>query len=124
MGRRAALLLSASKGEEITEMYTASPKNIAAWSLGAVLSFVTADALAGAQCQANQDGNTWNLVCSADESGEEGDEFQCDYTLSVATDQSSEPDVIEATGSVGRGESGIIIWSAIQDGGANITSVG
>jgi hypothetical protein len=104
-------------------MNTATPKNIAAWSLGVVLSFATADALAGAQCQANQDGNTWNLVCAADESGEAGDEFQCDYTLSVATDQSTEPDVIEATGSVGRGESGIIIWSAIQDGGANITSV-
>jgi hypothetical protein len=90
----------------------------AAASLGATCAF------AGAQCQPQQDGNTWNLVCAADDSGEAGDEFQCDYMLTVATDQSSEPDVIEATGSVSRGQSGAIIWSAIQDGGADITSVG
>jgi len=89
--------------------------------LAGVASLFATDAFAGAQCQVTQDGNTWNLMCAADESGEAGDEFQCDYMLSVTNDQ-GENDVLEATGSVSRGQSGIYIWSAIQDGGYDIVS--
>jgi len=78
-------------------------------------------AFAGAQCELSQDGNTWNLVCQADDSGMAGDEFQCDYMLAVTNDQ-NESDVVEATGSVSRNQSGAIIWSAIQDGGYDIVS--
>ena len=78
-------------------------------------------AFADAQCQLSQDGNTWNLVCQDDDSGMAGDEFQCDYMLAVTNDQ-NEADVVEATGSVSRDQNGIIIWSAIQDGGYNIVS--
>ncbi len=77
--------------------------------------------LADAQCEGPyQDGNTWNLICGAD-AGDEGDDFQCDYVISVTNDQ-GESDTLEATGSVSPGDSGVNIWSAVQSGGGNIVS--
>jgi invasion protein IalB len=96
-------------------------KRVWALLLAATASVCATNALAGAQCQLSQDGNTWNLVCQADDSGMAGDEFQCDYMIAVTNDQ-NESDVVEATGSVSRDQSGTIIWSAIQDGGYNIVS--
>jgi hypothetical protein len=92
--------------------------------LGVLLGIV-ATALAGAACAdvqcfgPSQDGNTWNLACSA--SGEGDDDYQCDYFLSV-TNSDGFTDQIEATGSVSKGDSGVLIWSAIQHDGSDIVS--
>ena len=96
-------------------------KTTSAILLAAAASLCATSAFAGAQCQLSQDGNTWNLLCQAGEGGMPGDEYQCDYMIALTNDQ-NESDVVEATGSVSRDQGGIIIWSAIQDGGYNITS--
>ena len=72
-------------------------------------------ASAGAQCETSLDGNTWNLVCSADGGGNSEDDYQCDYFISLSFSQ-GEPDQQEATGSVTPGQSGVIIWSADVNG--------
>ncbi|MCC7517169.1 MAG: hypothetical protein IT470_07515 [Pseudomonadales bacterium] len=81
-------------------------------------------ALADASCgNLEQDGNTWNLSCSADDSGSEERNYQCDYVLSV-TGADGTTQQVNAQGSVGRSGEGVIIWSAIQtDGGVDITTV-
>lgn len=77
-------------------------------------------AFAGAQCEGPQrEGNTWNLNCSADGSGDSN--YQCDYFFALTTADGMNYDV-EASGSVAPGDSGIIIWSAIQYENADITS--
>jgi len=96
-------------------------KTIRALLVAVAASVGATSAFAGAQCQLSQEGNTWNLVCQADDSGMAGDEFQCDYMLAVTNNQ-NESDVVEATGSVSRDQGGMIIWSAIQDGGYDIVS--
>ncbi|MBX9913362.1 MAG: hypothetical protein K2Y25_05645 [Pseudomonadaceae bacterium] len=75
---------------------------------------------AAAQCEGpQQDGNTWNLICAADGSGES--EYQCDYFLALTNAQGLS-ETVEATGSVSPGQSGVIIWSAIQNQNADITA--
>ncbi len=77
-------------------------------------------AVAAAQCEGPQKlGNTWNLMCSADGSGESN--YQCDYFLSLHTADGLNYQV-EATGSVAPGDTGTIIWSAIQYENADIVS--
>ncbi|HSC76832.1 MAG TPA: hypothetical protein VLB90_11415 [Pseudomonadales bacterium] len=78
--------------------------------------------LAKASCSGpSKDGNTWNLVCAADTSGDAQTEYQCDYILSV-TNANGETNQKEATGSVGSGLSGVVLWSNIQSDGSDITS--
>lgn len=82
-------------------------------------------ALADASCSApTQDGNTWNLVCAADNEGDAETEYQCDYILSVTNDSGITAQA-EANGSVGKGLSGIIIWSneRYQDGDITAASI-
>lgn len=77
-------------------------------------------AFAAAQCEGPQQlGNTWNLSCSADGSGESN--YQCDYFIDLNTADGLSYQV-EATGSVAPGDSGTIIWSAIQYENADIVS--
>lgn len=77
-------------------------------------------ALAAAACEGPvKVGNTWNLVCTAD--GEGDAYYQCDYELSL-TDAQGNSATVEAEGSVGQGQRGIIIWSAIQHEGSEITA--
>lgn len=79
-------------------------------------------ALADASCTGpTQDGNTWNLVCSADNSGSDERDYQCSYILSV-TNADGVTNEVTAQGSVGHGVSGAIIWSNVQSDGSNITS--
>jgi hypothetical protein len=79
-------------------------------------------ALADASCRGPaKDGNTWNLICSADNSGDAQTEYQCDYILSV-TNADGETTQMEATGSVGQGLSGVVLWSNVQSDGSDITS--
>jgi hypothetical protein len=80
-------------------------------------------ALADAQCQGPvKDGNTWNLVCSADPSdGSDDSDYQCDYELSLTNAQGLTRSV-EASGSVSPPQSGVILWSAIQSDNADIVS--
>ncbi|WP_371365059.1 hypothetical protein ACA097_18230 [Pseudomonas sp. QL9] len=95
------------------------PYVIATLILGAWVSA----ALADGQCQGPvKDGNTWNLVCSADESdGSDDSDYQCDYVLSLTNAQGLSRNV-EVSGSVSPGQSGAIIWSAIQSENADIVS--
>lgn len=93
--------------------------------LTAILATAVAPAaIADAECQGPMlDGNTWNLVCSADP-GDDEDDYQCDYSISLAYDE-GDPDRQEATGSVSPGQSGVIIWSMDvngEGGGARIVS--
>jgi len=88
-------------------------------TLFVIASLVATGAWADAQCQVDRNGNTWNLVCAADGSGET--DYECDYFVSLTNSQGLTDDV-EATGTVGASQSGVIIWSAIQDGGADIVS--
>ncbi|MDT4870139.1 hypothetical protein FQZ97_1052020 [compost metagenome] len=75
-------------------------------------------ALAAAECVGpTRLGNTWNLVCAADDAGD--DYYQCDYVLSVTNAQGLSS-TVDASGSVRQGQSGVIIWSAIQHDGAEI----
>lgn len=77
-------------------------------------------ASAAAQCEGpTQEGNTWNMTCAADGSGDS--DYQCEYFLSLTNAQGLSESV-EATGSVGQGQSGVIIWSAIQSQNADITA--
>jgi hypothetical protein len=86
-----------------------------------VSSTFAAAVFADARCEGpSHDGNTWNLICSAD-AGDDEDEFQCDYMISVTDDQ-GENDVVEATGSVSPGDSGVIIWSAADDAAGGVAS--
>ena len=93
-------------------------------TLMGILSTVFAlSATAGAQCQGPiLDGNTWNLICSAD-AGDGEDDYQCDYFISLSYAE-GDPDQQEATGSVSPGQSGVIIWSVDVngEGGAAIQS--
>jgi invasion protein IalB len=83
-------------------------------------SFWGSFASAGAQCEGPiEEGNTWNLTCAADGSGDS--EYQCSYFLSLTNAQGLR-ETIEASGSVGQGQSGVIIWSGIQSEGADIVS--
>ncbi len=79
-------------------------------------------AFADAQCEGPfLDGNTWNLICSAD-AGDNEDDYQCAYSIALnyANDES---DQTEASGSVSPGQSGVIIWSSAVNGdGDSITS--
>ena len=64
----------------------------------AVLSSLFAlTALADAQCETSLDGNTWNLACSADGGGDNEDDYQCDYVVSLSYSQ-GDADQQEATG--------------------------
>lgn len=78
--------------------------------------------LADASCTGpTQDGNTWNLICSADTSGSDERDYQCSYVLSV-TNADGVTNEVTAQGSVGNGVTGAIIWSAVQSDGSDITS--
>ncbi len=78
------------------------------------------NAFAVVQCEGPQkEGNTWNLNCSADGTGDT--DYQCDYFFALTTADGMNYEV-EATGSVAPGDSGTIIWSAIQHENADITS--
>ena len=80
-------------------------------------------ALADASCSApSEDGNTWNLVCAADNEGDAQTEYQCDYILSVTNDDGITAQA-EASGSVGKGLDGVIIWSNARYQNADITAV-
>ena len=80
-------------------------------------------ALADASCsEPSEDGNTWNLICAADNEGDAQTEYQCNYTLSV-TNAGGITAQAEASGSVGQGLSGVIIWSNVQYQNADITAV-
>ena len=77
-----------------------------------------ASALADAACEGpRKDGNTWDLVCAADNEGDDQTEYQCDYVLSITNDGGVTAEAA-ASGSVGKGLEGVIIWSKIryQDG--------
>lgn len=77
-------------------------------------------AFAAAGCEGpSKLGNTWNLVCASDDAGD--DYYQCDYVLSLTNAQGLSS-TVNASGSVRQGQSGVIIWSAIQHDGAEITS--
>ncbi|MBK8675912.1 MAG: hypothetical protein IPN27_05825 [Cellvibrionales bacterium] len=79
-------------------------------------------ALADANCGAlKQDGNTWNLYCSADNSGSAELDYQCSYILSV-TNADGQTDELTVQGSVGNGVEDAIIWSGIQNDGSDITA--
>ena len=85
-----------------------------------MVAFWGSFANAGAQCEGPiKEGNTWNLTCAADGSGDS--EYQCSYFLSLTNAQGLS-ETIEASGSVGQGQSGVIIWSGIQSEGADIVS--
>jgi hypothetical protein len=78
-------------------------------------------AFAAAECVGpTKLGNTWNLVCASDDDAGD-DYYQCDYVLSLTNAQGLSS-TVEASGSVRQGQSGVIIWSAIQHDGAEITS--
>ncbi len=80
-------------------------------------------ALADASCSPpSEDGNTWNLICAADNEGDSTTEYQCDYILSVTNDGGITAQA-EANGSVGKGLSGVIIWSNERYQNADITAV-
>jgi hypothetical protein len=80
-------------------------------------------ALADASCSdPSEDGNTWNLICAADNEGDSTTEYQCDYILSV-TNAGGITAQAEASGSVGKGLSGVIIWSNVRYQNADITAV-
>lgn len=66
-----------------------------------------------------KDGNTWNLVCADDGNGD--DEYQCNYTISV-TNADGLQGQSDASGSVAKGQSGIIIWSDEEYESSNIVS--
>ena len=79
-------------------------------------------AFAAAQCEGpTLEGNTWNLICSADAGGDSGNDYQCDYFVSLAHSE-GDPDQEEATGSVTPGASGVIIWSAAVNDEDDIVS--
>ena len=78
--------------------------------------------LADASCSGpSKDGNTWNLICAADNSGDAQTEYQCNYTLSI-TNADGKTGQAEASGSVGTGLSGVMLWSNIQFEGSDIVS--
>lgn len=80
-------------------------------------------ALADASCsEPSEDGNTWNLICAADNEGDSVTEYQCDYVLSV-TNADGITAQAEASGSVGKGLDGVIIWSNVRYQNADITAV-
>ena len=83
-----------------------------------------ASALASATCSGPmQDGNTWNLVCS-DLSAPDTDTAavsQCSYSVSI-TNKNGQENTVSASGTVEQGQSGVVIWSAIQFGGSDIVS--
>lgn len=91
--------------------------------LAAVASILCGSAaLADATCEGPiQEGNTWNLVCAADDQGDAETEYQCDYVLSVTNEAGLEGQT-NASGSVGKGLSGVIIWSNIQFENGDIAS--
>ena len=71
---------------------------------------------AAAQCEGpTSDGNVWNLVCAADDSREAGDDYQCDYIVSVSTADGMTEEQ-EATGSLSPGQSSVVIWSTADYG--------
>lgn len=79
-------------------------------------SMFTPTASAAAQCEGpTSDGNIWNLICGADESDEAGDDYQCDYVISVSTADGMTEEQ-EATGSVSPGQSNVVIWSTADYG--------
>lgn len=83
-------------------------------------SFWSLSAAADAYCEGPiQQGNTWNLICAADGSGDT--EYQCDYSFTL-TNAEGLSDTTEATGSVSAGQSGVILWSGIQSNGADIVA--
>lgn len=89
----------------------------------AILSALTFVALADGRCQGPvKDGNTWSLVCSADTAdGSDDSDYQCDYELSL-TNADGLTRTVEASGSVSPGQSGVILWSAIQSENADIVA--
>jgi hypothetical protein len=81
-----------------------------------VSSMFSVAASAAAQCEGPiRDGNTWNLICAADDTHESEDDYQCDYFISLTYSQGI-PDQQEATGSVSPGQSGVVIWSSAVHG--------
>ena len=73
-------------------------------------------ASAAAQCEGpTSDGRIWNLICAADESNEAGDDYQCDYVISVSTADGMTEEQ-EAAGSVSPGQSNVVIWSTADYG--------
>ena len=95
-----------------------APKMIklAATLVAIASSTFVAGAFADAKCEGPvQDGDIWNLVCSADDAHEDEDVYQCDYFVSV-TDSDGLVDQEEATGSVAPGQNGAVIWSSAVHG--------
>ena len=89
--------------------------------LVAIVSVLWASsALAAAECEGpTEAGNTWNLVCSDDGTGDAG--YQCEYTISIATEDGF-TDTVDASGTVDSGVQGAVIWSDISHKGSNIVS--
>jgi hypothetical protein len=86
-------------------------------------SMFSVAATAAAHCEGPiLDGNTWNLVCAADDTDDTDDDYQCDYFISLSDSQGS-AEQQEATGSLSPGQSGVVIWSSAVDGeGTDIVS--
>lgn len=85
------------------------------WVMLIASTLYSLTAFAAAQCEGpSLDGNTWNLTCSAD-AGDSGDDYQCDYMIALSFAE-GDSEIEEATGSVAPGQSGIIIWSAVNNG--------
>lgn len=76
--------------------------------------------LADVQCNGpTKDGNTWNLICSEDGSGDS--DYSCEYHIAL-TNTEGETGTVTASGTVGQKQTNIIIWSGIQHSGADIAS--
>jgi hypothetical protein len=91
--------------------------NVCAALVAIASTLCAAAAWAAAQCEGpTSDGTVWNLVCAADPSQEAGDDYQCDYIISVSTADGMTEEQ-EATGSLSPGQSSIVIWSTADYGG-------
>lgn len=85
-----------------------------------LLAVASAGAVADVTCTGpQQNGNTWQLVCAEDGSGDA--DFQCNYQISV-TNKDGQTDVVEASGTVGKGQSGIVLWSGAEHMGSDIVA--
>jgi hypothetical protein len=75
---------------------------------------------ADAQCAVEQEGNTWNMVCS--DSGGGDSDLWCEYSVSINNEDGAS-DSLSVSGLINSGQSGVIIWSGIEHGGSAIQSV-
>ena len=67
----------------------------------------------------HKDGNTWSLVCSEDGKGDT--DYMCNYSIAIKN-ADGQSDAVSASGTVGRNEKDVVIWSAIENGGSDIVS--